>query len=134
MRDLNIVQFVFLKQHWQVINLLNDGRNIAGLKTAIWTSLCSNAGRQRIQYLAHHRGDGNDYALFISKGTDSRHIRRVIKSLRNKQGDTLFYKKREQVETRQDESKICCVPYLAPVNINAYRIIGFDVQLNIYEA
>jgi hypothetical protein len=66
-----------LKQHFPVINLLSDGKNITGLKTAIWMSLCSNAREERfIKYLAQHRGAGNELRFFFSKGASSPRIRR----------------------------------------------------------
>ena len=134
MRDLNIVQFVCFETTLasdQFIKRWEEYHRSENSDMDVTLQQCR--GDSVYKYLAQHRGDGNELRFVFSKGTSSRHIRRELITTKQAGGYVVLQEERTS-ETRQDESKIFVFLISPQVNINAYRIIGVDVQLNIYEA
>jgi len=134
MRDLNIVQFVCFETTLasdQFIKRWEEYHRSENSDMDVTLQQCR--GDSVYKYLAQHRGDGNELRFVFSKGTSSRHIRRELIITKQAGGYVVLQEERTS-ETRQDESKIFVFLISPQVNINAYRIIGVDVQLNIYEA
>jgi len=134
MRNLNIVQFVsfettlasdqFIKRWEEYHRSENSDMNV---------TLQQREGEKIYKYIAQHRGAGNELRFFFSKGTSSPRIRREVITVKQA-GGYLVLQEERMTETRRDESKIFVFHTSPQVNLNEYRQIGVDTQLNIYEA
>src|ERR1041385_6077635 len=134
MPNLNIVQFVCFETTLvsdQFIKRWDEYHTSENSNMAVTLQQC--AGEKLYKYLAQHRGDGNELRFVFSKRTSSPHIRRELISTKQAGGYSVLQEQRT-TGTRKDESKIFVFLTSPHINIDAYRQIGVDAQLNIYEA
>jgi hypothetical protein len=134
MRNLNIVQFVcfettlasdqFIRRWEEYHRSENSDTNV---------TLQQHEGEKIYNYLAQHRGAGNELRFFFSKGKSSPRVHR--EQITTKQaGGYLVLQEERMTETRRDESKIFVFLTSPQVDLNAYKQTGVDAQLNVYEA
>ena len=134
MPNLNIVQFVCFETALpsdQFIKRWEEYHRSENSDMDVTLQQCE--GGKIFKYLAQHRGAGNELRFVFSKGASSPRIRREL--INTKQaGGYLVLQEERMNETRGDESKIFVFLTSPQVNLNAYRQIRVDTQLNIYEA
>lgn len=134
MRNLNIVQFVCFETtlaSGQFIRRWEEYHRSENSDTDV--TLQQREGEKIYKYLAQHRGAGNELRFFFSKGAGSPRVRREI--ITTKQAGGYLVLQEERITgTRENESKIFVFLISPQVDLNAYRQITVDTQLNIYEA
>jgi len=134
MGNLNIVQFVCFETTLasdQFIKRWEEYHRSDNSDTDVTLQQCE--GEKGYKYLAQHRGTESELCFVFSKITMSPRIRRAVISAKQAGGYRVLYAERKN-ETRADESKIFVFLISPQVDLNAYRQIGLEVQLNIYEA
>ena len=135
MRSLNIVQFVSFETTLasdQFIRRWEEYHRSENSDMDVTLQQCE--GEKTYKYLAQHRGDGNELRFFFSKGSNSpRMIRRELITTKQA-GGYLVLQEERMTETRENESKVFVFLISPQVDLNVYRQISVNIQLNIYEA
>ena len=134
MRNLNIVQFVCFETTLPSDQFIRRWEEYHGSENSDTdVTLQQREGEKIYKYLAQHRGAGNELRFFFSKGAHSPRIRRELITTKQA-GGYLVLQQERMTGTRGDEGKIFVFLTSPQVNLNVYRQISIDAQLNIYEA
>jgi hypothetical protein len=134
MLDSNIVQFVSFETTLpsdQFLRRWEEYHRSENSDMDVTLQQCE--GEKTYKYLAQHRSAGNELRFFFSKGASSPRIRR--EQITTKQaGGYLVLQEERTTGTRGGESKIFVFLISPQVDLNVYRQIGVNIELNIYEA